>query len=92
MIKFDRLDSAGLAEVLKSAEVRALIDDAAAQTANNVQANHPDADIAVDSYTTDRAAASVTIRDARGREWQVRDGVLTRAAASTGLEVKGTIE
>lgn len=92
MIKFDRLDSAGLAEVLKSGEVRALVNELAARTASNVRSTHPEADVVVDAYTTDRAAASITIRDARGREWQVRDGVLTRAATSAGLEVKGSVE
>lgn len=45
------------------------------------------ADVVVDRYTTDRRAASVTIRDRRGRAWEVRDGVLSRAAAAQGLEV-----
>lgn len=41
-----------------------------------------DADVA--EYTTDRAAASVRVP----AEQQARDGVLTRAAAAAGLEVR----
>jgi hypothetical protein len=64
--------------------MRALAEQVAAQ----VRAQLPsDVDVVVDSYRTDRTAASVTIRDPRGRLWQVRDGVLTRAAAGVGLEV-----
>lgn len=91
-IFFDRLDHEGLAAVLKSAEVRALVDDVAAKVGADVRAAHPDADVVVESGTSDRARASVTIRDARGRLWQVRDGVLTRAAVAAGVEVKGSAE
>lgn len=79
-------DHPGRAEILRTQfkeETHAL----AQQIAANVRASHPDADVVVDDYMTDRAASSVTIRDVRGRIWQVRDGVLTRAAASAGLEV-----
>lgn len=81
-----KLDSKGIAQLLKSAEVAAAVRDIAEQVAGSVRST-VDADVVVDSYQTDRAAASVTIRDARGRTWQVRDGVLTRAAAANGLEV-----
>lgn len=83
-----RLDSAGVLQILKSRGVRAAVRQRAEQIAGQVRLEKPDAqEVVVDSYETDRAAASVTIRDARGRLWQVRDGVLTRAASSTGLEV-----
>ena len=85
--KLDRLDHGGIEEVLKSPPVRAVVDGAAQHIAAAVRGQYPGADVVVDSYTTDRAAAAVTIRDARGRLWQVRDGALTRAAASAGLEV-----
>jgi hypothetical protein len=42
----------------------------------------PDAE--VDTYTTDRAAASVRVP----AEQQAKDGVLTRAASAAGLEVR----
>lgn len=55
--------------------------------ASNVRSQKPDLDVVVDDYTTDRAASSVTVRDVRGMIYQVRDGLLTRAAAAAGLEV-----
>ena len=83
-----KLDSAGIVEVLNSGPVRSAVNGLAGQVAANTRGMVPaGTDVVVDSYTTDRAAASVTIRDSRGRLWQVRDGVLTRAAASAGLEV-----
>jgi len=42
----------------------------------------------VEAYTTDRGAASVMVKDGRARELQVREGLLTKAAAKVGLEVK----
>lgn len=82
------LDHSGLKAVLQGPEVAAAVHAIATEIANEVAARLPaDADVVVDDYTTDRAASSVTIRDARGRLWQVRDGVLTRAAAGAGLEV-----
>jgi hypothetical protein len=83
------LDSAGIAQVLKSSEVAAAVHELAEQVAGTVRNQAPDAEeVVVDDYTTDRAASSVTIKDARGRLWQARDGILTRAAAAQGLEVK----
>ena len=88
--KFDnfKLDSPGIRQIMKSGEIAAMTRRVAESIANKVRAQHPDAEIKVDSYVTDRAAASVTINDVRGRLWQVRDGVLTRAAASEGIEVR----
>jgi len=83
--KFKR-DSKGIAEILKSSEMAAAMRAKADEIASSVRSS-VDAEVVVDSYQTDRAAASVTIRDARGRLWEVRDGVLTRAASSAGLEV-----
>lgn len=82
---FDKLDTAGVGEVLKSGEMASAINALAASVAGGVSVP---AEVTVDSYTTDRAAASVTIKDARGMLWQARDGVLTRAAAGAGLEVR----
>jgi len=87
-LRLDRLDRRGIAEIAKSPEVAREVHARAEQIANSARGSHPDADIVVDDYVTDRAASSVTIRDARGALWQAQDGVLTRAAAGAGLEVK----
>lgn len=81
------LDSAGIAEILNSGQVRDLIHQRAETIADDVRGNVDTPDVVVDDYTTDRAASSVTIRDVRGRAWEARDGVLSRAAARAGLEV-----
>lgn len=81
------LDSAGIVEVLNSGAVAAAVSERAEAIAGSVRSSTGSPDVVVDSYTTDRSAASVTIRDVRGRVWQARNGVLTRAASSAGLEV-----
>lgn len=83
-----KLDRAGLSKILKSAGVASAVHNLAEEIAGNVGSDKPDADIVVDDYTTDRAASSVTIRDARGRIWQARDGVLTKAAGKAGVKVR----
>lgn len=83
------LDHAGIAEILKSSGVRAVVSAAASSIASAVRSSEPEADdVVVDNYTTDRAAASVTVRDVRAKGWQAKNGLLTRAAASAGLEVR----
>lgn len=86
MAKLFRRDNRGIAEILRT-QFKDDTHQLAETIAANVRAQHPDADVVVDDYMTDRAASSVTIRDVRGRIWQVRDGVLTRAASAAGLEV-----
>lgn len=80
------LDSSGMAAVLKSAGVAQAVRSAANHVASAVE---KDAEIGVTDYQTDRAASSVTIIDPRGKIWQARDGVLTRAALAAGLDVGG---
>ena len=81
-----KLDSDGIDAILHSSGVAHAVHGLAEQIAANVDVPASDG-VVVDDYVTDRAASSVTIRDARGRLWQVRDGVLTRAASAVGLEV-----
>ncbi|MDX3294610.1 hypothetical protein PV569_12930 [Streptomyces scabiei] len=84
-----RLDSAGVREVLKGPELRAAVDGLADQIAGHVRGNVPaDVVVSVKGYTTDRGAASITVQDVRAMAWQARDGILTRAAAASGIEVK----
>lgn len=88
-LEFDRLDHAGIAEILKSGDMASAVRDIAEGIAARVAASvEADEGVVVDEYVTDRAAASVTIRDAQAMLWQVRDGVLTQAAAAAGVEVK----
>jgi hypothetical protein len=74
-----RLDHDGLARLLKSQPVSALVKEAA----HGVAAEAGE-DATVSEYTTDRSAAAVRVP----AEQQARDGRLTRAAAAVGLEVK----
>jgi len=72
------LDRKGGAEVLKqiaAAQINALAHQVGARAGKDAE---------VEEYTTDRAAASVTVP----AEQQAKDGVLTRAAAAAGLEVR----
>ncbi|ORA23402.1 hypothetical protein [Mycobacterium aquaticum] len=71
------LDHRGAEEVLKriaAGEINAL--------ARKV-GSHAGDDAIVAEYTTDRAAASISVP----AEQQAKDGVLTRAAAAAGLEI-----
>jgi hypothetical protein len=72
------LDLAGGAEVLKeivAERISLLAQQIAADAGEGAE---------VKTYTTDRAAAKVTVPAER----QAKDGVLTRAASAAGLEVK----
>lgn len=84
-----RLDAAGIREVLRGQEVRDLIDGYAQQVADNVKTLVPaGTPIEVRKYTTDRGAATVVVAHVQAMAWQARDGILTRAAAAAGLEVR----
>jgi hypothetical protein len=86
--KFE-LDAAGVREVLKGQGVRDLVDGYAEQVADNVKALVPaGTPVEVRKYTTDRGAATVVVADVRGMAWQAKHGIVTRAAAAAGLEVK----
>lgn len=94
MIEFKR-DRQGIQQILNSPEMTDALRAFAVPMADQVRAQHPDAEVVVDDYTarakgrfTERAATSVKILDARGKLWEVRDGILTRAAGAQGLEVR----
>ncbi|RIR58212.1 hypothetical protein D2E53_08520 [Mycobacteroides abscessus] len=72
------LDRDGGAEVLKELSAAA-IKDLADQIADQIGQGAK-----VKIYTTDRAAATVSVP----AEMQAKDGVLTRAAAAAGLQVR----
>lgn len=93
-MKFTR-DQKGLQEYLNSPGVLSALHTFADPMAESVRSSKPGVDVVVDEYTarakgrfTARHAVSVAIRDPRARTWQVRDGILTRAAASQGLTVR----
>lgn len=89
MLQDFRLDAAGVREVLRGPDVRALIDGKAQEVADNVKVLVPGGTpIEVRKYTTDRGAATVVVADVRAMAWQARDGILTRAAGFAGLEVR----
>lgn len=84
-----RLDRAGVRQALQQEGIRNEVDRVAARIAASVRARVPaGVRVEVTSYTTDRAAAAVTVLDVRGAGWQARDGLLTRAAGAAGLEVR----
>jgi hypothetical protein len=73
-----RLNRKGGSEVLKelaATRINALAHQIAAEVGEGAE---------VEEYTTDRAAASVSVSSHR----QAKDGALTRAAAAAGLEVR----
>lgn len=73
-----KLDRKGGAEVLKqlaAPHINALARQVGAAAGDDAE---------VDEYTTDRAAASVSVPAAQ----QAKDGRLTRAASAAGLEVR----
>lgn len=84
-----KLNRRGVSQLLKGELGRAAT-EAANKLAEQVRADHPDlaAYVDVEAYTTDRGAASVMVKDSRARELQVREGLLTKAAAKVGLEVR----
>lgn len=93
-----RPNPAGVPAILNGSWVEGLVTRAAANTASGVNLTDTADDgdtVVVDAYefkakgrTVTRHARSVTIRLPHARLLEIRDGVLTRAAAAAGLEVK----
>ncbi len=81
-----RLDHKGLEQTLKTDPgITSKINDLVEKIGQSCRdaAEDPD-EVFVDHYTTDRTAGAVTVLT----EEQVKNGILTRAAAKAGLEVK----
>lgn len=89
MAKLFRLDRRGVRGLLQT-QLGAAATAKARELAEVIRSDYPDLADAVDveEYRTDRGAASVMVKDSSARELQVREGLLTRAAARVGLEVK----
>ena len=81
------LDSAGIAKILKSSEVRHALHAFADPIAQDVR-SATRLPVNVTDLTTDRAVVRVSIDDPLGGMEQARNGVLTRAAGNVGLTVK----
>lgn len=91
-----RPDHHGIAEILKSEEVRELLREAVHDVAAEVRAQgHTVEDGSLlpvevrDESDTDRAAVSVAIPHASGVGMEARYGLLKRAAAALGMRAKG---
>jgi hypothetical protein len=90
-----KLNPLGVVGVLNSQPVRSMVDGAAEKVAGNVRDQghqvHGGGELPVEvsSYTTDRAAAAVVLTHPAGIAMQAKYGVLTKAAADEGLEVRG---
>jgi hypothetical protein len=78
------LDHKGIAQLLKSAPFKALVDETAHQLADAARETVTDGAVIVHEYTTDRAAASVSVP----APYQANHGALTRAATALGLEMR----
>lgn len=83
------LDIAAVGKILRE-DCRPMVDEAARAIAAAVDMSvtSVDSKVTVRSYTTDRAAAAVSIAHPAGLAIEAKHGVLRRAAASQGLEVK----
>lgn len=91
-----KLDHAGLAAILKSAEMAAAVKSIAEDIANNARGimvegvpGNVALPVEVKSSVTDRARASVTLAHPSGLAVQAKHGVLTGGAAGAGMEVSG---
>ena len=87
-----RLDSPGILEMLQSSDVALVIAEAAESVASGVRETAHGGEtipVVVDEYTTDRAAAGVTMAHAAGIGMEAKHGSLSRAAEGAGLEVHG---
>lgn len=95
-----RLDSKGIAALLKSSPVDAATKAAAEAIADNVRAQNirvgdqdggkheDDLPVTVKMVTTDRAHAIVALAHPAGMAVQAKHGALTKAAGQAGLDVR----
>jgi hypothetical protein len=87
-----KLDHGGVAAVLTSGEVASAIGDLTESVAANAGGWETNSGepipVVTSTYTTDRAAGSVTLAHPAAMPLQAKYGVLTDAAAQAGLEVR----
>lgn len=94
-----KLDHGGIAALLKSGPMQALVNSAAEKVAENARSQGITVGafaggsgeialpVTVSETTTDRAHASVTLAHPAGTAVQAKHGTLTRAASAAGLSV-----
>lgn len=87
-----RLDHRGLAEILKSVEMKQLVHEEAEHIANIVRGHATitthGAEVKVEDYVTPtRATSAVVIAHPGGSAMQAKHGVLTRAAGQAGVDL-----
>lgn len=82
-----RLDYDGIRKLLNSAEMAGVMAEAANGLAAELSARGVEK-VWVDTYTTDRRAAAVTIADYDIEGAEAKRGLLSDAALAVGLEVK----
>lgn len=78
---------AGIGAVLRSEEVRRMVDGAAEAIAAGARSRGGE-DVVVEPYVTDRGAAAVIVRDPRAVGLEAKRGVLTGPARAIGAEVR----
>lgn len=95
-----RLNQKGVAEILKSAGMHRVVQEAVEAIAENVRDQgikvgdrdggpaEYDLPVKTSVTTTDRAHGVVTLAHPAGEAVQAKHGALTKAAAAAGLEVK----
>lgn len=85
-----KLDYRAIGRILRE-EMRGPVDAAARDIAARVDVGSvTEAEVTVRPYTTDRAAAAVSIAHPAGLAIEAKHGALKKAAASVGLEVRST--
>lgn len=81
-----QVDYEGVGRLLRSRQMRGLMQEAANAVAAIALGGEGVQQVWVDTYTTDRGAASVTISVVGGDQAEVKYGILSDAAISVGLE------
>lgn len=85
-----KLDHPGIGEMLKSKAVARVVEEIAFEVSANAEHTTSGGDVLdsdVTTYTTDRAAAAVTLLHPAALRVEAKHGVLARAAQAAGLDV-----
>lgn len=86
-----RLNHDGVRAILNSTEVREVIDSASESVGSRTRESYAginsEAEVVVESYTTDRAAGRVLVKHPVAMGYEAKYGALTSAALAEGLEV-----